>query len=48
MIANRFDALAAKLVEQARRLGEAAAQTRRDPAQAWRDAWLVWPLFSKD
>ncbi len=43
-----FDALAERLVAQARRLGEAAAQRRRDPVRAWRDARLVWPLFNKD
>lgn len=52
MSAVSFDALAARLIERARLLGEAAAQTarsaRRDPASAWRDARLLWPTFTKD
>lgn len=43
-----FDALATRLIERARQLGQAAAQRRRDPVRAWRDARLVWPLFNKD
>ena len=46
MSLSAFDALSARLTDQARRLGEAAAQMRRDPAKAWRDARLVWPLFT--
>lgn len=43
-----FDRLAERLVDQARKLAEAAALARRDPARAWRDARLIWPQFSKD
>ncbi len=43
-----FDAMAARLIDRARQLGEAAARRRRDPVRAWRDARLVWPLFNKD
>ena len=43
-----FDALAARLIGKARLLGEAAAQRQRDPVRSWRNARLVWPLFSKD
>lgn len=46
-----FDALAVRLIEQARLLGEAAAQAARtarsDPAAAWRNAALLWPTFTK-
>lgn len=48
MSLSAFDALAARLIQRARQLGEAAAQRKRDPARAWRDARLVWPLFNKD
>lgn len=41
-----FDALAVRLIDRARRLAEAAALARRDPAKAWRDARLVWPIFA--
>ncbi|MFM5947917.1 MAG: hypothetical protein ACKOPM_01625 [Novosphingobium sp.] len=41
-----FDALAARLADKARRLGEAAALVRRDSVKSWRDARLVWPLFT--
>ncbi|HCF24628.1 hypothetical protein [Novosphingobium sp.] len=46
MSLSAFDALAARLADKARRLGEAAALVRRDSAKAWRDARLVWPLFT--
>lgn len=46
MSRSAFDAVAARLIARARRLGEAAARTRRDPVRAWRDARLVWPLFT--
>jgi hypothetical protein len=50
MSAANFDALAARLIERARLLGEAAAETartmRRDPASAWRNARLLWPNCS--
>ena len=43
--------IAARLTEHARLLGEAALRAaraaRRDPARAWRDARLLWPLFTK-
>lgn len=46
-----FAALLAQLQAQAARLGAARAETlrleRRDPAQRWRRAALLWPLFSK-
>ena len=45
---SAFDSLALRLIDRARLLGEAAALRRRDPVRAWRDARLVWPLFSKD
>jgi hypothetical protein len=52
MSAASFDALAARLIERARLLGEAAAETvrntRRDPASAWRKARLLWPSFTKE
>jgi hypothetical protein len=52
MSAASFDALAARLIERARLAGEAAAETartaRRDPAQVWRNARLLWPTFTKD
>ncbi len=51
MSASPFDGLAARLLERARLIGEAAAlttrTTRRDPARAWRDARLLWPTFTK-
>lgn len=43
-----FDRLAARLADKARRIGEAAAQGRRDPARTWRDAQALWPLFTKE
>lgn len=43
-----FDALALRLIDRARLLGEAHALRRRDPVRAWRNARLVWPLFNKD
>ena len=52
MSAANFDALAARLIERARIVGEAAAETartmRRDPASAWRNARLLWPNFTKE
>ena len=46
-----FAALLVRLQAQALRLGAARAATlrleRRDPAQRWRRAALLWPLFSK-
>ena len=43
---------AARLVEQARRLGEARAEAlarkRRGDARRWRLARLLWPLFPKE
>ena len=51
MSAANFDALAARLIERARLLGEAAAETARaagrDPARVWRNARLLWPTFTK-
>ena len=41
-----FDTLAERLIGHARRLAEAAALARRDPAKAWREARLVWPAFA--
>lgn len=50
-VAHNFAALAARLIEQARLLGEARAADRRlalkDPAARWRRPGLVWPLFTK-
>ena len=46
IIAARLDALGAQLIDQARRLAEARARTRRNPDRGWRDARLVWPLFT--
>jgi hypothetical protein len=47
---SNFAALAARLVERARMLGEAHAARRRlapgDPARWRRAAWL-WPQFTK-
>jgi hypothetical protein len=52
MSAASFDALAARLMERARLLGEAAADTaraaRRNPADVWRNARLLWPNFTKE
>jgi len=48
MSASPFAALIPQLIDRARRLGEAAARTRRDSTRAWRDARLVWPLIGKD
>lgn len=52
MSAASFDALAARLIERARLLGEAAAETartaRHDPVRAWRNARLLWPNFTKE
>ena len=46
-----FSALLVRLQAQALRLASARAETlrleRRDPAQRWRGAALLWPLFSK-
>ncbi len=46
-----FDRAFAALEAAARRLAEARAaelaQARRDPAQRWRSARLIWPLFTK-
>lgn len=46
-----FDALAARLEEQARTLAEAAAEAARlqrsAPERVWRSARLLWPLFTK-
>ncbi|MFM5954292.1 MAG: hypothetical protein ACKOPE_08320 [Novosphingobium sp.] len=51
MSTSNFDALAARLIERARLLGEAAALSaraaRRDPARVWREPRLLWPLFTK-
>ena len=51
MSAVSFDALAARLIERARLLGEVATETariaRRDPARVWRIARLLWPTFTK-
>lgn len=47
-MSSAFDALAARLIDRARQLAEAAALARRDPTKAWRDARLVWPQFTKD
>jgi len=48
---STFEALAARLMASARRLGEARAAERRlqaaDPAARWRQASLLWPLFTK-
>lgn len=50
-MSGAFDALATRLTERARLLGEAALRSareaRRNPARAWRDARLLWPLFTK-
>lgn len=44
-------AVFARLVRQARLIGEAAADERRlrarEPALPWRRAALLWPLFTK-
>jgi hypothetical protein len=52
MSAANFDALAARLIERARIVGEAAAETARtmrpDPASVWRNARLLWPNFTKE
>ena len=49
MSAVSFDALTARLIERARLLGEAAAETaRHDPVRAWRNARLLWPNFTKE
>ena len=46
-----FDALARRLAAKARLLaeaaGEARALARRDDPGRWRNARLVWPLFTK-
>ncbi len=46
-----FAALLVRLQAQAARLGAARAETlrleSRDPAQRWRRAALLWPLFTK-
>lgn len=46
-----LDRLFARLGQAAERLGRAEAERRslsvRSPAQAWRKARLVWPLFTK-
>jgi hypothetical protein len=50
-VTHNFQALAARLIEKARVLGEARAAERRlarsDPAARWRRPGLVWPLFTK-
>ncbi len=50
--AKAFDALAARLMDAARRIGEARAAelafARRDDPRRWRRAGLLWPLFAKD
>ncbi|WP_225207793.1 hypothetical protein [Novosphingobium huizhouense] len=45
-----FAALEQRLVARARALAEARAlaRTLRRPADRWRDARLLWPLFAKD
>lgn len=44
-------AVFARLIAQARTLAEAAATDRRlarsDPPRRWRQARLLWPLFTK-
>jgi hypothetical protein len=51
MSAASFDALAARLIERARLVGETAAEAARtarlDPAKVWRNARLLWPTFTK-
>ncbi|HOB13728.1 MAG TPA: hypothetical protein PK680_02800 [Novosphingobium sp.] len=47
MTASPFAAIVPRLIDRARLLGEATAKARRDPTRAWRDARLVWPLFTK-
>lgn len=46
-----FETLAARLIANARSLGKARAAERRlnavDPAARWRQAGLLWPLFTK-
>ena len=50
-VTHNFEALAARLIEKARLLGEARVAERRlarsDPAARWRRPGLVWPLFTK-
>lgn len=41
-----FDALAPRLIARAARLAEARARRRREP-DWWRQARLLWPLFTK-
>lgn len=44
----RFEALTARLVEKAQVLATARLAQGRAGASRWRDARLVWPLFSGD
>lgn len=48
---SNFAAVAARLLERARLLGEARVRTielaRSDPARRWRETGLIWPLFTK-
>lgn len=50
-VTHNFAALAARLLEKARLLGEARATEHRlarsDPAACWRRPGLIWPLFTK-
>lgn len=50
-VTHDFDGLAARLIENARLIGEARAAERRlarqDPAARWRRSGLLWPLFTK-
>lgn len=50
-VPHNFEAVAARLLEKARILGEARAAEHRlalgNPAVRWRRPGLVWPLFTK-
>lgn len=50
-VTHTFEDLAARLIDQARQLGEERAAEARltltDPALRWRRARLLWPLFTK-
>lgn len=49
-MSDAFAALEQRLIAKARALAEAhaLARTLRRPAERWRKARLLWPLFAKD
>jgi hypothetical protein len=49
-LAGAFERLAARLTARAEALAEAAAVEKARPGDPlrWRDARLLWPLFTKD